>query len=219
MHRYFVYTIVVVIVLLNILIAVVSDSYDHAMLEAQHIFLRNRVEHTAALAASGVATTAGDDYRVESASWRAVAWRAVGAYVLRPLLGSMLIVELAEKTLDDWMGRALEQERRTRAVVVQERQALSTQVQALEQRTSEGVEQASRMVTRHEFGERMGGFEARLELLENTQRKVLTLLNRLDARDESRAYEATAGADGDSSPGSSRLRTRLSLVRRSAALG
>ena len=49
------YTFLVVIVMLNVLIAVISDSYDYAQIRAAKLFVRTRVEIAAELVGLGVA--------------------------------------------------------------------------------------------------------------------------------------------------------------------
>ena len=102
--------------LLNILIAVVGDSHEHAMIDANLIFLRNRIEQ-AAQVGSG-----------DADSW---AWRLVNSS-LRPLLRPLLFVEKAESDGDAssmWEGRALELEKRTRDVIVEQGDRTSRQVE------------------------------------------------------------------------------------------
>ena len=143
-------------VLLNILIAVVGDSHEHATMEAQLIFLRNRIQQAAQV-------DAGD-----ADSW---AWRFVDC-LLRPLLRPLLIVEKADSDDDSgemWMGRALELEHRTRGIIVEEggqtRDAVEREVGAMENRVGQRVAAMEKRVGHmenrlgHMVGQRMGELE------------------------------------------------------------
>ena len=123
------YTFVVVIILLNMLIAVVSDSYEHAMMESHNIFLRNRLERAAAI--SGSNNSVASPFLVER--------------VLRPLLKPLLAAEaaLSDDTSgadDVWVCRALEQEKRTRAVVMEQGKTLAAKVDATESKVESKVD-------------------------------------------------------------------------------
>ena len=111
-------------VLLNILIAVVSDSYDHAMMEASHLFLRSRIDRAAELAASGIKATADDETTplVDRLA------KCILVPVLSPLL-TVAHVRADEEAgqEESWPGRALQQEKRTRAIVEGQGTLLSQQ--------------------------------------------------------------------------------------------
>ena len=109
--------------MLNILIAVVSDSYEHAMMKSRFIFLRSRIGR----ASSGVLI--------------AVPKRAqpVVARVLRPLRRLLHVERKAsdgDLFQDQWQGRALEQELRTRKMVTDSRDALTKEINMLDERIS-----------------------------------------------------------------------------------
>ena len=80
--------------MLNTLIAVVGDSHEHAMIDANLIFLRSRIQRAAQVAPGDA------DNR---------AWRLVDC-ALRPLLRPLLFVDKIESDGDGsnmWMDRAL----------------------------------------------------------------------------------------------------------------
>ena len=98
------------IVLLNVLIAVVSDSYDYAQTRAANLFLRARIELAAELVAVGAAKhTAGETtYKGQPGLLRAK---------LERILRTMSDDDEAPSGESEWLGRALDQERRTQHIV------------------------------------------------------------------------------------------------------
>ena len=153
------YTVIVVIILLNVAIAVVSDSYDRAMMESQQIFQNNRLERAAMLKAS--ATT------------NKLALR-FAANCIKPFLEPLLIVYIPALGVQNdhaneiILSRALEQEKRTRAVVTEQGQALSTEINQKFDKVQNEIQA--------EIEAKVGGIEAKVDGIEAKMDKIMALL-------------------------------------------
>ena len=109
---FIIFTFMVMVLLLNMLIAIISDSYDYAMIRAEQLFLQARIDLAAELVAVGVATSDAKNY----------AW-------IPNLRWFDSVFRFSRKVDDDeedpdahlfeeeWAGRALDQERRTKEAV------------------------------------------------------------------------------------------------------
>ena len=156
------YTVIVVIILLNVAIAVVSDSYDRAMMESQQIFQNNRLERAAMLKAS--ATT------------NKLALR-FAANCIKPFLEPLLIVYIPALGVQNdhaneiILSRALEQEKRTRAVVTEQGQALSTE---MNQKFDKVDQKQNEIEAKIEA--KVGGIEAKVDGIEAKMDKIMALL-------------------------------------------
>ena len=126
-------TFIVMIIALNMLIAIVSDSYEYAQIRASKLFLRTRVELAAELVAIGAARS-----RPPTAASNLL------GRVLVPMKHVLqLSAELPDSEDagdggdggggdDEWQGRALEMERRTQAAVSDSRVQLEARFGEME---------------------------------------------------------------------------------------
>ena len=194
-------------VLLNILIAVVGDSHEHATIDAQLIFLRNRIQQAAQV-------DAGD-----ADSW---AWRLVDC-LLRPLLRPVLIVEKADLEGDNnemWMGRALELEQRTRGIIVEEGGQTREQVGALREQVGALGQRMGRIEQR--IDERMGELERNVKEQMNMKEQMkqqLAEITRMLSERQGGAVAATptpAQAEEGGETSSRKERARRDTARKRA---
>ena len=116
------YTFIVMILMLNILIAVVSDSYDYAVIKSRQLFCRTRLELAAELdvmlpnARHGRYSPLNDGTPPTTN-----ALSRLGASIMGRIGESIKMGrqhdDADEYAADDWLGRALDMERRTKKLV------------------------------------------------------------------------------------------------------
>ncbi len=122
------YLFFVVIVMLNVLFAVVSDSYDYAMKRAQQLFLRSRLECVAELDSLGL---------THEVPTSAVMRRA--EELLRPLFRlleaprSWLRIKADKGDEENWLGRVKHMERKIEEVSVKQEASTKREREVSEQ--------------------------------------------------------------------------------------
>ena len=125
-----VFQFLITIVMLNMLVAVVSDSYECAQTRAANLYLRTRIKLTAELVVIGAA-------KARSPTWVT----NVLGFVLQPLKAifrtspDALDEKDENSSEDDWRGRLLEQEVRTRKIVQKNGEILKGELERIEQNT------------------------------------------------------------------------------------
>ena len=113
------YMFIVLVMMLNILIAVVGDSYDWALIRARKLFIGARLRLVAELGA------------IE----RFFLFRFIGCFAFllpRSWLRSQLAIEGSNEEDEIWLGRALDMERRTHNIVQASEARLLSRIDTLE---------------------------------------------------------------------------------------
>jgi len=133
------YTFLVMVMMLNILIAVVSDSYDYAQIRARQLFLSARLDLVAEMDAIGIASqaqfqrsdfgrgpgcSAGEYQDLEGMGAARPNGTGIGSWLVGQL-SSIFRMSSTVEDEDDWLGRALDLERRTRKAVMHAEQRLA----------------------------------------------------------------------------------------------
>ena len=129
---FIIFTFMVMVLLLNMLIAIISDSYDYAMIRAEQLFLQARIDLAAELVAVGVATSDAKDYAwIPNLRW----FDSVFRFSRK--------VDDGEEDPDahlfeeEWAGRALDQERRTKEAVQASKVVVLERIDGLEKSVEE----------------------------------------------------------------------------------
>lgn len=132
-------TFLVMVMMLNILIAVVSDSYDYAQIRARQLFLSARLDLVAEMDAIGIASqaqfqrsdfgrgpgcSAGEYQDLEGMGAARPNGTGIGSWLVGQL-SSIFRMSSTVEDEDDWLGRALDLERRTRKAVMHAEQRLA----------------------------------------------------------------------------------------------
>ena len=182
-------TFIVMVIALNMLIAIVSDSYEYAQIRASKLFLRTRVELAAELVAIGAARSRAPSVAIDTLG-----------RLLAPMKRVLqLTAEPADREDgeddggggdddDEWQGRALEMERRTQAAVSDSRVQLEARFGEMDARFN------ARFGEMHdEMGEMHDEMDARFGAIERRLGEVLGAVQGL----------AVAPPPGSSSPSSS----------------
>ena len=153
------YQFLINIVLLNVLIAVVSDSYDYAQIRAAKLFMRARIE----LAAELVAIGAAKSLAMTGATPKKGAPQLLRT-ILKPLESFLrTTTDNEEETSgdDEWQGRALDQERRTQNIVKENVAMLKTDLARFEGKTDQVQQALDHKITK--LDERISGMESSIE--------------------------------------------------------
>ena len=132
------YTFIVMILMLNILIAVVSDSYDYAVIKSRQLFCRARLELAAELDVmfSG-SCQGGSRYSPLGEGAPPNGLVSLGESILSRVSESIkmsrpLDADDENDAADDWLGRALDMERRTKKLVDASEARLAAKLEKIE---------------------------------------------------------------------------------------
>ena len=147
-------TFIVMVIALNMLIAIVSDSYEYAQIRASKLFLRTRVELAAELVAIGAARSRAPSVAIDTLGRLLAPMKRVLQLTAEPADGEDGDDDGGGGDDDDeWQGRALEMERRTQAAVSDSRVQLEARFGEMDARFSE---------MHDEMDARFGAIERRL---------------------------------------------------------
>ena len=168
-------TFIVMVIALNMLIAIVSDSYEYAQIRARKLFLRTRVELAADLVAIGAARSRAPSVAIGTLGRLLAPMKRVLQLTAEPADG-----EDGDDD-DEWQGRALKMEWRTQAAVIDSRVQLEARFGEMDARFDA------------RFGEMHDEMDARFGAIERRLGEVLGAVQGL----------ALAPPPGSSSPSSS----------------
>ena len=124
-------TFIVMVIALNMLIAIVSDSYEYAQIRARKLFLRTRVELAADLVAIGAARSRAPSVAIGTLGRLLAPMKRVLQLTAEPADG-----EDGDDD-DEWQGRALKMEWRTQAAVIDSRVQLEARFGEMDARFDE----------------------------------------------------------------------------------
>ena len=154
-------TFIVMVIALNMLIAIVSDSYEYAQIRASKLFLRTRVELAAELVAIGAARSRAPSVAIDTLGRLLAPMKRVLQLTAEPADGEDGDDDGGGGDDDDeWQGRALEMERRTQAAVSDSRVQLEARFGEMDARFGEMDARFGEM--HDEMDARFGAIERRL---------------------------------------------------------